>query len=186
MQSEEVHLTKYRARQVVLVDDEDNELGVEGLVEAHRGGGKKHRALSLCLWRGGKEGKEWLIQKRSVKKPVFPGLWANTCCYNLAPGESYKRATVRRVKEEMGIRLGETELRIVGRFSYFASDKDGWCENELDTVLVGEWDGEVKANPEEVGEWRWVKEKELQKWMEKKPEAFAPWFFRVWEIVDGT
>ncbi len=179
-------LTKYRARQVVLVDDEDNELGVEGLVEAHRGGGKKHRALSLCLWRGGKEGKEWLIQKRSVKKPVFPGLWANTCCYNLAPGESYKRATVRRVKEEMGIRLGETELRIVGRFSYFASDKDGWCENELDTVLVGEWDGEVKANPEEVGEWRWVKEKELQKWMEKKPEAFAPWFFRVWEIVDGT
>ncbi len=183
---ETIDLTKYRERLVVLVDEEDNELGEAGLIEAHRGGGKKHRALSLCLWREGKEGKEWLIQKRSTRKPVFPSLWANTCCYNLAPGESYKEAAVKRVREEMGIRLGETELRIVGRFSYFASGRDGWCENELDTVLVGEWDGGVKANPEEVQNWRWAEERELQKWMEKEPDDFAPWFFRVWEMVVST
>ncbi len=175
---------RYGSRRVILVDELDNEIGTASLIEAHRGRGLKHRALSLCLWRQTQKGREWLLQQRATEKPIFPELWANTCCYNLAPGENYKKAAVKRVWEEMGIKLEEEGLRLVGRFSYFAPDKNGWCENEVDTVIVGEWDGEVKPNPEEVKEWEWLEEVEIERQLRDQPEKFAPWFFKVWEIVN--
>ena len=178
-------LKDYEKRRVVAVDEEDRELGVVGLVEAHRGRGIKHRALSLCLYREDEKGREWLVQRRSEEKIVFPGLWANTCCYNLAPGEGYLEAAVKRVKEEMGIEIGTEILRVVGRFSYFAEGEGGWCENEVDTVIVGKIEGEigVKPNPNEVQDWRWVKEVDLAKWRKEKPDEWAPWFGKVWEMV---
>jgi len=154
-----MNLSKYRSRKVVLVDEEDRELGVAGLIEAHRGKGLRHRALSLFLYREVDELREWLVQKRAMVKPVFAGLWANTCCYNLAPREEYLSAAVKRVKEEMGAKIEGEILRVVGRFVYFADDKDGWCENEVDTVIVGKWSGVVESNPEEVQDWRWIEER---------------------------
>jgi len=180
-----INLDKYKKRKVVLVDKKDNELGVAELIEAHREKGLKHRALSLFLWREINCEKEWLLQKRAMVKPIFPGLWANTCCYNLAPGEEYLEVATKRVREELGIKIKEGELQIIGRFSYFAEDKDGWCENEVDTVIVGRMRGgvEIELNPDEVQDWKWVKEKELKEWMEKRSEDFAPWFKMVWKIV---
>ena len=192
-----IDINQYERRKVVAVDEEDRELGVVGLVEAHRGRGIKHRALSLCLYREDEKSREWLVQRRSEGKIVFPGLWANTCCYNLAPGENYLEAAVKRVREERGIEIGTEILRVVGRFSYFVRDEGSnfslssenyWCENEVDTVIVGKIEGEigVKPNPEEVQDWRWVKEVDLAKWRKEKPDEWAPWFEKVWEVVNST
>ena len=129
-----------------MVDQDDNELGVEDILIAHQGEGKRHRALSVILYRkiGGKT--ELLMQKRSHAKPVFRGLWSNTCCTNLRLGDSYIERAVSRLKEEMGIEVRPEDLRVLYRFSYEAPDltNPGWCENEVDTVIVGEWDGEIK------------------------------------------
>jgi isopentenyl-diphosphate delta-isomerase len=95
----------------VLVDKNDNELGIGGLVEAHRDKGLKHRAFSLQLYRKVDNKFELLLQQRAESKPVFPYFWANTCCYNMAPGEKYLERAVSRVKEEVGLEVGVETLR---------------------------------------------------------------------------
>ncbi len=167
---------KYHERKVVLVDENDNELGIGGLIEAHRDPGLQHRAFSLQLYRIVKDKKELLLQQRAMGKPVFPFYWANTCCYNLAPGENYLTSAVRRVNEEMGIMVDQSRLRELYKFTYYAPDVEGWCENELDNVIVGEWLGELKLNPEEAMDSRWVEWRELNEDVERNPDKYAPWF----------
>jgi isopentenyl-diphosphate delta-isomerase len=164
-------------RQVVLVDERDNELGTAEIERAHQGEGLKHRALSVMLYRKRENKVEWLLQRRAMSKPVFAGIWGNTCCTNLRPSDEYLPRAASRLKEEMGIKIEENDLHVLYRFSYRADDpnRPGWCENELDTVIVGEWGGEVKPNPEEVSEYKWVDWEELQKDVAQNDKIYAPW-----------
>lgn len=174
----------YEGRQVVLVDENDNELGVEDILVAHQSEGKKHRALSVILYRRVDGRTEILMQKRSQAKPVFKGLWSNTCCTNLRLGDTYIERAVSRLKEEMGIVVNPEDLKTLYRFSYEAQDttNPGWCENEVDTVIVGEWDPsassgqvEMKLNPDEAEDARWMEYGEMKEEMEKNPDIYSPW-----------
>lgn len=172
-------------RQVVLVNEQDQELGVADIYEAHKGKGLKHRALSVILYRstppaaslGVKKSIEILMQKRANTKPVFKDLWSNTCCTNLRPGDEYLSRAVTRLQEEMGIVIKQEDLRILYSFSYEADDQIqlGWCENELDTVIVGEWDGEMTLNPEEASDAKWMKYEEMVADMKNNPQIYSPW-----------
>jgi isopentenyl-diphosphate delta-isomerase len=164
-------------RQVVLVDEFDQELGTADIYEAHQGEGKKHRALSVILYRK-KDGKiELLHQQRAVAKPVFKLLWSNTCCTNLRPGDEYLPRAVSRLEEEMGIKIAQDKLRPLYGFSYEAPDltAPGWCENEHDTVIVGEWDGEIVLNPQEAADYKWIEWESLQKDVRENPDSYSPW-----------
>ena len=167
---------KYHERKVVLVDENDNELGIGGLIEAHRDPGLQHRAFSLQLYRIVNDKKELLLQQRAIGKPVFPFYWANTCCFNMAPGEKYLPRAVSRVKEEMGLIVGEEKLRELYKFVYYAPDIEGWCENELDNVIVGEWAGELALNPDEAMDSKWIEWGELNRDINNEPSKYAPWF----------
>ncbi|MFZ2199757.1 MAG: isopentenyl-diphosphate Delta-isomerase [Microgenomates group bacterium] len=167
---------KYHDRKVVLVDEDDIELGIGGLIEAHRDPGLKHRAFSLQLYRKVNGKTELLLQQRAEAKPVFPFYWANTCCYNLAPGDEYVSSATRRAREEMGVEVEIETLQELYKFSYDAPDIEGWCENELDNVIVGEWSGELKLNPNEAMDSKWVEWGELNKDVELNPDKYAPWF----------
>ncbi|MFH2085905.1 MAG: NUDIX domain-containing protein [bacterium] len=179
-------------RQVVLVDEQDNELGLAEIYEAHQGKGLKHRALSVILYRKKDGVTEILLQKRAEAKPVFKLLWSNTCCTNLRPRDTYLPRAVSRLQEEMGIEIEEKDLHILYRFSYESPDlvTEGWCENEVDTVIVGEWDppsyktpdgrgGEVKVNPEEAADYRWTPWGELQRDINTSPRKYTPWFRQI-------
>lgn len=190
MQLTEDQQKRYLERKVIVVSDDDQALGTTDLISAHRNGGIRHRAFSLILYRPtlhkasrGKEKFEVLLQRRALVKPIFSGLWANTCCYNLAPGEDILMRARSRVWEELGITLGDGPLGMLYKFSYEAEDNNGWWENEVDHVVVGEWDGEVVPNPDEVMGYKWVEWGEMKEWMKREPEIFAPW----WEliVVDG-
>lgn len=167
------------------MDEQDRELGSADIYQAHQGKGLKHRALSVILYRptlsstslGVNKSVETLMQKRAETKPVFRGLWSNTCCTNMRPGDEYIDRAVSRLEEEMGIKINARDLRIVYRFSYEVADLNrvGWCENELDTVIVGEWDGEVKLNPEEASDAKWVEWKELRRDIQENPDTYSPW-----------
>ncbi len=172
-----VDFSTYEGRRVVLVDENDNEIGTEDILVAHQGLGKKHRALSVILYRKIDGKTELLMQKRSQNKPVFKGLWSNTCCTNLRPGDTYIERTVSRLKEEMGIEIKPEDLRVLYRFSYEAPDltNPGWCENEVDTVIVGEWSGEMKLNPDEAEDARWMEYGAMKADMEQNPDIYSPW-----------
>lgn len=171
--------TPYATRVVVTVDDADAETGTASLIDAHRDPGIRHRAFSLVLYRIRNGKKEILLQQRSEEKPVFPLFWTNTCCYNMAPGEDYLERAAVRVHEEMGVDIRPSDLSILYKFSYYAADIKGWCENETDSVIVGFYDGPVAINPHEAADYRWMEWNDMKKDIKKNPDTYAPW----WKMI---
>ncbi|HSW90107.1 MAG TPA: isopentenyl-diphosphate Delta-isomerase [Patescibacteria group bacterium] len=156
--------------QVILVDENDAEIGVMDKIEAHRGKGKLHRASSVFLFN--KNG-ELLLQQRSSKKIVGALQWANTCCGNVRPGESYEECAVRRLREELGIT--NVVLDPVHKFIYQVQCNKAFSEYEMDTVFVGKYDGEVKPNPEEVANFKWIAWEEFIGMLNDKNPMLVPW-----------
>ena len=153
---------------VILVDQDDNELGLMEKLEAHRTG-KLHRAFSIFVFN---RNQELLIQKRAGHKYHSGGLWTNTCCSHPRPGESLEQAAHRRLQEEMGF---DCELQLEFHFIYSADFENGLVENELDHVFVGKFDSSPILNPEEASEWRYVAMAKLQAEIDQHPEDFTAW-----------
>ena len=156
--------------QVILVDENDNQIGTEEKLKAHQNGGKLHRAISVLVFNS--KG-ELLLQRRALSKYHCGGLWANTCCTHPRPGEKAIDAAHRRLKEEMGF---DAELKEVFPLLYKAEFNNGLTEWEYDHVFVGHYNGEVKPNTEEVDSYRWISMKELKEDIEKNPAKYAEWF----------
>ncbi|MCA9733520.1 MAG: isopentenyl-diphosphate Delta-isomerase [Deferribacteres bacterium] len=154
---------------VILVDENDQQIGVEEKLSAHQSG-KLHRAFSILLFN--KNG-ELLLQQRALEKYHSPGLWTNTCCSHPRPGETNDAAAQRRLFEELGIQCKMDEIF---DFIYKTSFDDGLFEHELDHVFVGEYTGDVAPNPEEVMAVRWQSLKNLYEEVNAHPERFTVWF----------
>ena len=116
--------------QVILVDQQDREIGVAEKLEAHRKG-KLHRAFSVFLFNAKDE---MLLQQRAAEKYHSGGLWTNTCCSHPRPGEPTEAAARRRLREEMGI---SCNLNKAFDFIYRAEFDNGLIEHELDHVFIG-------------------------------------------------
>ena len=121
-------------RTVILVDQENREIGREEIVAAHTGEGQLHRAFSVYVFRD--FGKEILIQKRSAKKMLWPGIWANSCCSHPMEGETPEAAGKRRLQEELGFTC---DLKPVYSFVYRAQDGERGVEHEYVTILWDWW-----------------------------------------------
>jgi isopentenyl-diphosphate delta-isomerase len=132
---------------VVLVDEQDQELGTGEKMAVHRSG-QLHRAFSIFIVDA--EG-HLILQRRAAGKYHSAGLWSNTCCGHPRPGETILAAARRRLKEEMGF---DCPLHPAFAFTYRAALDHGLTEHELDHVLTGSYEGTPRPNPEEVDEWR--------------------------------
>lgn len=154
---------------VILVDQQDNEIGTEEKMKAHSNGGQLHRAISVFLFN---DKGETLLQQRASIKYHSKAKWANTCCSHPRPGESNEAAAERRLIEEMGIKA-KLEERFV--FPYHAEVGSGLTEQEYDHIFFGRYNGAPEPNKDEVQGWRWVSIDEFSRWIKEKPEDFAAW-----------
>ncbi len=161
---------------VVLVDDQDREIGTEEKLKAHLSG-KLHRAISIFIFN---DNQEMLLQQRALSKYHSGGLWSNSCCSHPRPGETPLAAATRRLKEEMGI---ECELQKAFHFIYKAPLDNNLKEFEFDHVFVGHFNGEPVLNPQEACAWKWVGFSDLEKEMQLHPEQFTVWFKAIWRKV---
>lgn len=173
---------------VTLIDPQDNPIGEADVLEAHRGEGKLHRAVSVLLFRknpSNPQEKQLLIQQRSQQKIVGAGQWANTVCGNVRPDESHEQCAHRRLREELGIKNSENEIALteISVFQYQVKCNSEFSENEIDHVYVGEWDGQLNLNSDEVKDVLWVDWSVIKSWMGKETADFqgkkielAPWF----------
>lgn len=160
---------------VIMVDEEDNEIGKKEKMEAHWQG-LLHRAFSVFLYRQQEKGIEILLQQREKNKYHCAGLWANTCCSHPRQGETVLDAGKRRLQEEMGITL-DTPLIDIGSFLYRAEFANGLTEHEIDHVLVAPFACDCSAfNPAEVETVRWASIPAIQEELKTSPTHFAPWF----------
>jgi len=154
---------------VILVTPDDQPLGAEEKLKAHLEG-KLHRAFSVFIFNS--QG-EMLLQRRALHKYHSPGLWSNACCSHPRPGEDSEAAAHRRMKEEMGFYC---HIERAFQFTYKAEFDNGLTENELDHVFIGEYNGVVQPDREEVAEYRWIDADSLKKDMQENPEQYTYWF----------
>ncbi len=154
---------------VVLVDEQDKEVGTMEKLEAHREG-RLHRAISVFVFNNKRE---LLLQRRASGKYHSPGLWTNTCCTHPRPGESPRDAAQRRLEEEMQLTC---KLHRKFSFIYKAALDNGLTEHEFDYVFVGHTDAKPKPDADEVGEWRYMNVDELDKALKANPAQFTEWF----------
>jgi len=154
---------------VVLVDKNDNKLGLMPKMEAHLKG-KLHRAFSVIIFNT--QGKI-LLQKRASTKYHTPNLWSNTCCSHQRDNEDNISAGKRRLFEEMGF---ITDLFNFDSFIYRVEFSNGLIEHENDHIMVGVYDGIPKPNPNEVDEWKWIDIDILVNEMKICPEHYTDWF----------
>jgi isopentenyl-diphosphate delta-isomerase len=154
---------------VILVDPHDRQIGVEEKMKAHREG-KLHRAFSVFVFN---EKGEMLLQKRAPQKYHSGGLWTNACCSHPRPGEAIEQAAARRLQEEMGF---VCELKKAFHFIYKAELDGGLIEHEFDHVFVGNYDGKVCPNIDEVADYRWLNVQTIKHELEHFQERYTVWF----------
>ena len=134
---------------VILVDENDKEVGLMPKMEAHEKA-LLHRAFSVFVFN---KNKELMLQRRASHKYHSPGLWTNTCCSHQRQGESNIAAGKCRLMEVMGF---ETNLEESISFIYKAPFDNGLTEHEFDHILLGNYEDDPNLNPEEVSEWKWM------------------------------
>jgi len=67
-------------------------------------------------------------------------------------------------------------LQHISSFHYKADYDKEFGENEIDHVFVGQFDGVIKSNKDEIEDWRFVSIEELSDDVHKHPQKFTPWF----------
>ena len=154
---------------VILVDEQDNQLGLMPKMEAHEKA-VLHRAFSVFIFNS--DG-DLMLQQRAAHKYHSPLLWTNTCCSHQRDGESNIEAGKRRLVEEMGF---STELKEVFSFIYKAPFDNGLTEHELDHVMVGYFDGVPEVNSEEVASFKWMSLEAIKEDIELHPNLYTAWF----------
>lgn len=158
---------------VVLVSEQNRELGTAPKDSVHTQNTPLHRGFSLFLFNA--KG-ELLLTKRSFKKKTFPGVWTNTVCGHPAPGESAVEAARRRLYEELGIKNYELrDIKEVAPYRYRFADTNGTVDNEICPILVAYSDADPKPKKEEVEEWKWVKWDKFLEDLKKNPAIYSPW-----------
>jgi isopentenyl-diphosphate Delta-isomerase len=156
---------------VILVDTSGNYVGLMEKMEAHKQG-ILHKAFSVVIFNS--KG-EMLIQKRAAAKYHFRGLWSNACCSHQRPEETTEQSVSRRLNEELNLENIKTEYLFT--FIYKARDiETNLIEHEYDEVYIAVYDGDVKPNPAEIEEVRWISMTDLRGEIELEPDKFSYWF----------
>jgi isopentenyl-diphosphate Delta-isomerase len=161
---------------VILVDDDDRQLGTCEKVDAHARG-LLHRAVSVLVFdaRG-----RLLLQRRAATKYHSGGLWSNTCCTHPRPGEAVADAAHRRLREEMGFDCPLTEI---GSLNYRVPVGNNFVEHEYDHVFTGRYDRDPTPDASEADAWQWADAQRLREDLEQRPHLYTPWLRPIFEEV---
>jgi isopentenyl-diphosphate Delta-isomerase len=154
---------------VILVDEQDNEIGQMEKIEAHQKA-VLHRAFSVFIFNS--DG-EMLLQQRAVAKYHSGGLWTNACCSHPLLGEATPAAAQRRLHEEMGF---TTPLQKAFDFIYKTAFDNGLTEHEFDHVFTGTYDGGIHPDPDEVQDYCFKTISDIKISIAAHPYKYTEWF----------
>jgi len=108
-----------------------------------------HREMMLVLYTDTTD-KKFLLQQRSMNKKQLPGLWTLSVTGHVnfddisdQDPDGYFTAASREAKEEVGVRIKNCVLK--GKL--IQKNKNNWS---MMGILVGEYDGELKLDLDEV------------------------------------
>ncbi len=156
--------------QVILVDEQNNQIGVADKDTVHTDHTPLHRAFSLFLFNGRRQ---LLVTKRASSKKTFAGLWTNSVCGHVSPDEETIEAVQRRVYQELHIRA--SDVREVAPYRYHFADKNGIVENEICPIFVGYTNEQPTLEKSEVEDYRWVDWNEFLETIKNHAGSYSPW-----------
>jgi isopentenyl-diphosphate delta-isomerase len=159
---------------VVLLNKAHEPIGEVPRSRVHSRRTPLHLAFSLYVF---DENGYTLITRRALTKATWPGVWTNTCCGHPRPGESLPAAIRRRLRDELGLLVGELEC-VLPDFAYRATDASGIEENEVCPVFAARAlhpSAPLLPNPDEVLDWKWVRWLDVTEAARGTPFVFSPW-----------
>ncbi|GAA3362884.1 MULTISPECIES: isopentenyl-diphosphate Delta-isomerase [Saccharopolyspora] len=156
---------------VVLLDEGGRAAGTADKATVHHEDTPLHLAFSCYLFN---ERGELMLTQRALSKRTWPGVWTNTCCGHPAPGETPHDAVLRRLGEELGLRIEHIEL-VLPRFRYRAVMGNGVVENEMCPVFRAVAEPVPAPNPAEVEDTRWVPWTGLVEQVRDGGADISPW-----------
>ena len=166
---------------VVLCDENDNELGTTPKKDVHGAQTPLHRAFSSFVFR---ENGDILLQQRSHVKKTWPLVWSNSCCGHPLPGESREHAVARRMDDELGMKVGESEVTFMSSYRYCFT-RFGVMENEVCPLYVVYTKSKPVLNPEEVESIKWMKWKDYVQNTIEHPDIWSEWCVEEVKILDS-
>jgi isopentenyl-diphosphate Delta-isomerase len=161
---------------VILVDEQDVQIGTMEKLEVHEKA-LLHRAFSVFIFNN--KG-EMLLQQRAAKKYHSASLWTNACCSHPQPGQQTLHAASIRLQQEMGF---TTTLKKAFDFTYKAPFDNGLTEYEFDHVFVGNYNGSIIPNADEVSDYCYKKIEEIAASIASHPQKYTVWFKIAFPLV---
>ena len=156
---------------LILVDENDNQIGLEEKVKCHLPEGKLHRAFTALLF---DNSGRLVLTRRSPSKMLWPGDWDGTVASHPRESENYVTSSERRMPEELGI---PCKMDYLFKFEYHVPYKDIGSENEICGTLIGVIDSSTKFNliQDEISEIKWMTANELKNELQKNSSSYCPW-----------
>lgn len=133
----------------------------------------------VFLYRHGKDGLEFLWQKRSAEIDRYPGDWDISAGGHINIDESITEAAVREVHEEIGVEISEDDLELVTMYP-FNKNRFAW-------IYLVDWTGkneDFHFDDKEVSEVRWVKHAKMDEFREKYAKAPMKKERITFEVID--
>lgn len=160
--------TKYPP--VVVVDENDNEIGSAMLTEVWRQG-LYHRIASVFVV---DDHGQMLLQLRGPNVKVYPNCWDQAAGGHVDEGFSYDQAAENELAEELGIH--NVSLKPLGTFRTNNTLNDGRIVNQFERAYLIQvpHDTHLLLQSEEVSKARWFKPSELETLISKHPENLTP------------
>lgn len=146
-----------------LVDSNNQLLGVsKPRPHVHRDG-DWHRAIDIWILNSKRE---LLLQKRSLEKESYPGLWEVSCSGHISAGDESLPSALRELEEELGIKAAPENLQLVFQVKESCSTNNGtFINNEFKDVYLLKADltpDQLHLQTEEVSAVKWITINELQ------------------------
>ncbi|HXR07361.1 MAG TPA: 16S rRNA (adenine(1518)-N(6)/adenine(1519)-N(6))-dimethyltransferase RsmA [Candidatus Acidoferrum sp.] len=153
-----------------IVNEKDEVIGRLPRRVVHRDG-HRHRAVHVLVFDG--RGRIFL-QKRSMTKDTYPGVWDSSASGHLASGEDYAAGAERELREELGWSGADAPRPL---FKIAACAGTG---QEFVWAYRCESEGPFTLHPEEIERGEWFTPAEVNELLARNPRDFAPSFGLIW------
>ncbi len=120
---------------------------------------------------------ELLVQKRTMNKKIFPGLWDAGVGGHVSAGETSVEGAQKETREEIGLNIPREEYKFLFRIrapkvKYF----EDFIDNEFNDIYIVYRDTDINTlniEKDEVSEVKWIDVDTLEKWSQSREKIMA-------------
>jgi isopentenyldiphosphate isomerase len=156
-----------------LVSKDGKDLGITKMKSKAHVDGDWHKSSHVWIINRGKI----LLQRRGSNKDFFPNCFDVSCTGHVASSETYEQTAIRELKEELGLDVKESELKVLGIRNQISvmKSRDLISREVMKIFLLYLKPEHGKPRPEkdEISELHFFDPDELRLLLKEKPEMFV-------------